>query len=92
MNRSQSTNWPQPTEMILGKPSSIKNVCYTFESFDKGDMHLYANFDQNIPCVFKSYKHFHFLTTEGRTRSHSDYSAHPRVVQFATLQVSQLHE
>ena len=31
---------------------------------------------------FKSYKHFHLLLTDGRTDSHSDYSADPRVVQF----------
>ena len=43
---------------------------------DNVDMHSYANFDvfQEL-CAFSQNDH-------GRTDSHSDYSADPRVVQF----------
>ena len=44
------SNWPQPAEMMLCKPLSIKEGCYTCQWLDNVDMHFYAKLDQNIPC------------------------------------------
>ena len=44
------TNSPQSTGMMLSKPSSIKKGCYICRWLDKVDMHMYAIFDENIPC------------------------------------------
>ena len=43
-------------------------------------MHLYAKLDQNIPCGSRVMSILQ--TAKGRTDSHSDYSADPRVVRF----------
>ena len=37
---------------------------------------------------FKCYEHFHKLTTDGQTDSHSDYSVDPRVVQDSLSEYS----
>ena len=39
------TNSPQPAEMMLSKPSSIKKGCYTCQWLDNVDMHLYSKCD-----------------------------------------------
>ena len=48
-----STNWLQPAEMTLSNHSYIKKCCYTVQWFENVGMHLYAKFDQNIPCCSK---------------------------------------
>ena len=35
---------------MLSKASFIIEGCYARQWLDNVDMHLYANFDQNIPC------------------------------------------
>ena len=41
-------NWPQPAEMMLSKPSSIKKT--VTHASDNVDMYFYAKLDQNKPC------------------------------------------
>ena len=43
-------NCPQPAEMMLSKSSSIKKDSYTCPWLYNVDIHLYAKFDQNVPC------------------------------------------
>ena len=38
-----------------------------------------------MTMCFKSYEHFHYLLTDGRTDSHSDYKTDPRVVQLVSI-------
>ena len=49
---------------------------------DNVDVHLFAKCDQNMPCRSRVMSFFS-LTGNGRKDSHSDYSAHPRVVQLS---------
>ena len=39
----------EAAEIMLSKPLSVKKGCWTFQSLDNFDMHLYAKFDKNIP-------------------------------------------
>ena len=43
-------DYTNDAEMMLSKPSSIKKGCYTCQWLDNVDIHLYAKFEQNIPC------------------------------------------
>ena len=38
-------------------------------------MHMYVKFDQEYTMSFESCEHFNLLLMDGRTDSHSDYSA-----------------
>ena len=59
------SNWPQPAEMMLDKPLSIKKCCYICQCLDFVDMHLFAKFDQYIPCGLRVMTIFS-LTANGR--------------------------
>ena len=69
----------EPAEMMLSKARSVKKGCYTCQWLDNSDMHLYAKFDQNIPCCSRVMSIL--LADHGRSDSHSDFSADQRVVQ-----------
>ena len=51
------TNWPQPAEIMLNKPSSIKKDCYMYTCQWLGniDMHMYAKCDETILCSSKAH-------------------------------------
>ena len=42
-----------PYTTAASNHSYIKKCCYTVQWFDNVGMHLYAKFDQNIPCCSK---------------------------------------
>ena len=62
---------------LLSKASSLKSCC-AFQWLENVDMHMYAQFDHNIPCVSRVMGIF---TNWPSTDSNSDYSAHFRVMQ-----------
>ena len=42
------------------QPTLVHHKCdFACQWLGNVDMHMYAKFDQHIPCVFKSYEHFH---------------------------------
>ena len=43
------TNCPQPAEIMLSKPSSMKKGYYPCQWLDNDDMHFYAIWNQNMP-------------------------------------------
>ena len=65
-----------------------QNYLHTCQWLDNADMHMYATFDPNIPGGSKVMSIL--LTDHARkdTHTHSDYSAHMRVVQFSSVVAS----
>ena len=50
-------------------------------------MHMYAKCDKNIPCVSRV---MNILIRDGGMDSHSGYSAYPEVVQYYSLDMTQI--
>ena len=68
-------------EIMLSNPYPSKRLLHMPVVTNVG-MHLNADFDQNIPCGSRVMSIFTNLPrADGRTDSHRDYSADPRVVQ-----------
>ena len=57
------------------KPCPSKKDCYAYQCLDNVDIHTYVKFDQNIPCASRVMSIPINCNLDGRTDSHSDYSA-----------------
>ena len=61
---------------MLSKASVIKKGVYAYQWLVNVDTHVYAKFDQNLPCGSRVVSIFIY-----QTDSHSDYSTHLWVVK-----------
>ena len=62
------TNWQEQAGLTLSKPSSIKKGDFACQWLENVDMHMYAKYDQNIPCGSRVIN-IHQLTMDDRDRN-----------------------